>query len=225
MAIEAVGFDLDYTLAVPARDRAALLDAAIAAVDGPSIDREAYLEAHRSNQAGRTETRAPIFADLLDRTDVDTDVDPETLASRYREAINEAITPVDGAESLIASLCDRYRVGLLTNGPVAAQRSKLTTLGWSTLFDAVVISGELEAGKPDGAAFRALCEALETTPDRLVYIGDEPIADIVGATDAGIRAIQIQYPDGPPIHPDAVATIDRDRLAADLPGLLDTLAG
>ncbi|MFB6299004.1 MAG: HAD family hydrolase [Halobacteriales archaeon] len=224
MPIEAVGFDLDDTLAVPTQDRETLLDAAVAAVDGPPIDREAYLEAHRSNQADRTETRAPIFADLLAETDTPVDVDPDTLARSYREHINEAITAVDGVESLIRTLRDRYRVGLLTNGPVAAQRSKLSTLGWSALFDAVVISGELEAGKPDEEAFMALCEVLETTPDRLVYIGDEPIADIVGATNAGIRAIQIEYPEGPPSHPDAVATVDRDRLAADLPDLLATLA-
>ena len=69
MTIEAVGFDLDYTLAVPERDRARLLADAVESVGAAPITREAYLEAHRENLTG--ETRAPIFEDLLDGQDAD----------------------------------------------------------------------------------------------------------------------------------------------------------
>ena len=75
MTVTAVAFDLDYTLTIPERDRQALLDEASAAVDGPALSREAYLDAHRRNLTNRT--REPIFEDLL----ADHDTDASTPAT------------------------------------------------------------------------------------------------------------------------------------------------
>ena len=161
MTVTAVGFDLDYTLAVPDRDRETLLDEAVSAVGAPAIDRDAYVRAHRENLTG--ETRAPIFEDLL--SPHETDVSPSEIARTYRDRINEAIVPIDGAVGLLSALRERYRVGLLTNGPSIAQRGKLETLGWADAFDAVLVTGDLAAGKPDPRAFEALCDALSVPPD------------------------------------------------------------
>jgi len=214
----AVGFDLDYTLAVPARDRAAILSDATAAAGAPDISRQAYLRAHRRSHAH--ETREPIFADLLA---VRGDVDPGAVATAYREAIADALAPVPGVEALVGRLREDYRVGLLTNGPVVAQRDKLETLGWTDLFDAVVVTGELAAGKPDEAAFRALCDALGSPPAETVYVGDEIEADVHGASAAGLRVVQVVYPDGPAPDPQAHAHVDRARLAETLPDVLASL--
>ncbi|WP_323190723.1 HAD family hydrolase [Halostella sp. PRR32] len=219
MAIGAVVFDLDYTLAVPNRTRETLLDEATATVGAPEIDRESYLAAHRRNLTG--ETREPIFASLLE--DRDADADPDELTRAYRTAIADALEPVEGASSLVSDLRERYRVGLLTNGPVRAQRNKLRTLGWEDLFDAVVISGDLDAGKPDPRAFEAALDALGVTPDEAVYVGDEPTADIRGATEAGMAVIQVVSPNGPDPDTRATAHVDRAELAARLPSVIEDL--
>ena len=155
MTITAVGFDLDETLAVPTRDRAAILSDATARVEAPSLSREAYLEAHARNLTG--ETRTPIFADLL--ADHDTDTDPKTVANAYRQEIADALVPIPDAEPFLARLRREYRVGLLTNGPRVAQHDKLELLGWTDAFDSALVTGDLEAGKPDPAAFAALLDA------------------------------------------------------------------
>ena len=219
MAIEGVGFDLDHTLAVPATARRSLLAEAVDAVDAPPLEREAYVRAHRRNLAG--ETREPIFADLLD--DGPPGPTPRELARAYRRRVNDALVPVDGAEDLLADLRERYRVGLLTNGPVRAQRSKLDVLGWDGAFDAVVVSGEVGAGKPDRRAFEALLDRLGTPADRTAYVGDELEADVVGAAEAGLRTVQVLTPAGPGRHPRADRAVDRTSLAADLPGVLEGL--
>jgi putative hydrolase of the HAD superfamily len=219
MAIGAVVFDLDYTLAVPDRDRETLLAEATAAVGAPDIDREAYLAAHRRNLTG--DTREPIFASLLDERDAT--ADPAELTRAYRSAIAEALEPVNGAADLVSDLRERYRVGLLTNGPVRAQRDKLRTLGWEDLFDAVVISGDLDAGKPDSRAFEAALDALEVAPDETVYVGDEVDADVGGATEAGITVVQIVSSDGPAPDPRAAAHVDRAELVARLPSVIENL--
>ena len=214
MTVTAVAFDLDYTLTIPERDRQALLDEASAAVDGPALSREAYLDAHRRNLTNRT--REPIFEDLL--ADHDTDASAAALADTYRDAITDALVPVAGVEALVRELREEYRVGLLTDGPVRAQRAKLDALGWEDLFDAIVITGSLDAGKPDARTFRAELDALGTTADETVYVGDSAELDVAGAHAAGLRAIHVLS--NGEASPEADATIARDALAERLPGVV-----
>ena len=219
MSKTAVGFDLDYTLAVPERDRSRLLADAVEAVGAPPISREAYVEAHRRNLTG--ETRAPIFEEFIDEEA--SDVAAADLARTYREVVNDALVPVEGVEAMLADLRRRYRVGLLTNGPTVAQREKLATLGWEAAFDAVVITGELTAGKPDVTAFEALLDALDVDAGEAVYVGDEVEADVGGAAAAGVAVIQVTYADGPAPDPRAAAHVDRDDLGAELPRVIASL--
>jgi putative hydrolase of the HAD superfamily len=215
MALAAVVFDLDYTLTVPERDRQTLLDEATAAAGVRDIDRPEYLEGHRQHRA--TETRAPIFEGLL------TDGDPEATAHAYREAINDALVPVPGVAALVEELRTQYRVGLLTDGPVRAQQSKLETLGWTDLFDSVVITGSLPAGKPDGRAFEAICANLGVAPAAAVYVGDHPDADVRGAKDAGMRAVQV-LGDRFDRAPEADGYVERENFADDLRAFLSSQA-
>ncbi|ERH00371.1 MAG: haloacid dehalogenase family hydrolase [Halonotius sp. J07HN6] len=216
MSIRAVAFDLDYTLAVPERDRETLLAEAVEQADAPPISRSDYVQAHRQHLT--TETRAPIFADLLDGDA--SDADPEQLATAYREAVTSALVPVDDVEPFLRSLREEYRLGLLTNGPVRAQRSKIEFLGWEPLFDTTLVTGELDAGKPDTAAFEALLSELGTAPAETVFVGDTPGEDIVGANAAGIHTVQVLYDDGPQRDASADATVERDRLTPELPGVI-----
>jgi putative hydrolase of the HAD superfamily len=213
MSVSAVVFDLDYTLAVPERDRQTLLDEATAAVGAPRLSRETYLDAHRRNLT--SETREAIFADLLDD-----ESSPAALADAYRETIGDALVPVDGVETLVTDLRESYRVGLLTDGPVRAQRAKLDALGWTGLFDAVVVTGALDAGKPDERAFRAVTDELSSTAAETVYVGDHPDIDIAGAHAAGLRTVHVT--DDEPAEA-ADGTVGRSALAAQLPDLIETL--
>ena len=219
MALSAVVFDLDYTLAVTETDRQTLLDRATAAVDAPDMTREEYLEAHGRHLT--SDDREPLFADLL--AEHDSDVSPADLAEAYREAIAEALAPIDEAEALLADLRGEYKLGLLTNGPRVAQGSKLEELGWLDLFDAVVITGDLEAGKPDERAFRAVLDELGVPPEEAVYVGDDVDKDIHGAKEAGMYAVQVCFPGGPEPDPEADAFVERSQLRKDFPIVLDVL--
>ena len=215
----AVVFDLDYTLAVPDRDRATILADAAASVGAPPLTREEYLRAHRRNLT--RETREPIFADLLEGRE--SDAEPVEVATAYRETIAESLRPRPGVEAMLDDLRTTYRVGLLTNGPVRAQRDKLATLGWERAFDAALVTGELEAGKPDRRAFEAVLDELAVDPGEAVYVGDEIEADVFGATNAGLDAIQVLLEDGPDPDPRAIAHVEGGQVAAGVPAVLSTL--
>jgi putative hydrolase of the HAD superfamily len=209
-----VAFDLDDTLAVTRVDRATLLAEALHDVDAPQRSREAYLQAHAENLTARS--REPVFERLFE----DEDVDAAAVAAAYRDRVNAALEPVPGVEGMLADLRERYRLGLLTNGPVVAQRSKLAALGWTDAFDAALVTGELAAGKPEPAAFESLLAELGTDASETVFVGNDVTADVGGAVAAGIDAVQVWYPGGPPRDPDAFAHVERDSLAAELPRIL-----
>lgn len=218
MTVSAVVFDFDYTLTVPDRPRQEVLDEATEAAGAPDLTREAYLDAHSRHLD--TETRTPIFAELLPE---DSGVDPEALADAYREKVAESLRPVAGVSGLLAELREEYALGLLTNGPADAQRSKLDRFDWMDCFDGVVITGNIDAGKPDERAFRAVLDELGVEPGDAVYVGDDPEADVEGAKAIGMYAVQVVFDDGPDPHPDADAHVERDALASELPRILDGL--
>jgi putative hydrolase of the HAD superfamily len=201
VTLSAVVFDFDYTLTVPDRERQAVLDETTAAVGAPDLTREAYLEAHSRHLD--SDSRVPIFADILPE---DGDTDPEALADAYRDKVAESLRTVEGVPGLLADLRGGYRLGLLTNGPSKAQRSKLDAFDWINSFDAIAITGDLGV-----------------SADEAVYIGDDPEADVEGARDAGLHSIQVVWEDGPDLHPDADGHIERESLAAGLPELLKKL--
>lgn len=219
MALRAVAFDLDGTLVVTDRDRETLLQTALDSVDGPPISREEYLRAHDADLA--TETRRPIFAELLSEYDGDTS--PARLATAYRDRIEEALVPVEGAEQLLERLREEYRLGVVTDGPTRAQSGKLETLGWTDRFDATVITGDLPSGKPARYAFDALLDELGVVASETAYVGDHPEYDVEGAKDAGLYAIQV-LGSGDERHPRADGYVERERLAGELPSLLKRLS-
>lgn len=219
MAIRAVVFDLDDTLAVTRRDRATLLAEAVEETDAPPLTRSDYRRVLVDQDP--QETRAPIFETLLDEVaSADPDPAPEELAAAYRGAIGEAIEPVDGAERLLDSLAEKYRLGLVTDGPVRAGREKLAALGWTDRFDAAVVTGEVGVGKPDPRGFLAALDELGVAPEEAVYVGNDPELDVAGAAEAGMAAVQVTYPGGHDPDPQAVTTVRRDALAEALPAVL-----
>ena len=79
------------------------------------------------------------------------------------------------------------RTGLLTNGPSWMQRRKVELLGLEAQLDAIGISEELGASKPDPAAFTATLELMGSAPDDTVMVGDHLDWDVRGALAAGMR--------------------------------------
>ena len=77
--------------------------------------------------------------------------------------------------------------GLLTNGPSWMQRRKVELLGLEEHLDAIGISEELGASKPDPAAFTGALELMGSAPDETVMVGDHLDWDVRGALTAGMR--------------------------------------
>lgn len=116
---------------------------------------------------------------------------PEEVFRRCIEERNaniERARLVVGARELIDELQSAgYRVGLLTNGPSRMQRRKLAVTGLDRVLDAIAISEEIGASKPDGPAYVRAAELLGTEPEGTAMVGDRLDWDVEGPLEAGYR--------------------------------------
>ncbi|MET8681831.1 HAD family hydrolase [Streptomyces sp. NPDC004647] len=120
---------------------------------------------------------------------------------------------IEGLEQLHAA---RWRLGILTNGAADIQRAKIAAAGLTRSVDAIVISEEIGARKPEADAFHVAVARCGGTPwEDGWMVGDNPENDIRGGQSAGLRTIWVRqdgpWPDHltPPDHavPDALSAI------------------
>ncbi len=111
-----------------------------------------------------------------------------------------------------------YLLGIVTNGVPDLQREKLAGCGVAHLFDAAVVSGEVDCGKPDAGIFRHICGVLGVEPPECVMVGDNPGRDVAGAINAGMRSVWVQR-NGRARDPRYPATLECTDLSAMLPWL------
>jgi putative hydrolase of the HAD superfamily len=71
----------------------------------------------------------------------------------------------------------------------------LRGLGIAALFEQVIVSSEVGAGKPHARMFQAALDAAGVAPERCFHAGDEENADVRGAETLGIPAMRVKRPE------------------------------
>lgn len=95
-------------------------------------------------------------------------------------------------DAVLDALAGRYKLGIVTNGLPDLQREKLAGSGVAHLFQAAVVSGEIDCGKPDPGIFRHICAQLGVELAECVMVGDNPGRDVAGAMNAGMPSVWAQ---------------------------------
>jgi len=128
----------------------------------------------------------------------------QVLAERYRlgeEAVPGLVAIIrrhtpelrlpELSAAVLRVLGARWRLGIVTNGHPDIQARKVRALGLERFVGAIVYAAEhgTGGGKPEAAPFLAACRALDVTPAAAIFVGDDPICDMAGARDAGLRTI------------------------------------
>jgi HAD superfamily hydrolase (TIGR01509 family) len=220
MAIEAVLFDVAGTLAIPEEREAWVVGAAATA--GVAVDDVAALAAELERvgrPGGPYPSRVPdALVDSYNNRDSGPEVHRAAyaglLATRAAEplatALYERILRPEGwaaypdAAPTLRALRDRgLRLAAVSNVGFDL-RPVLDGLGLLALLDAVVLSYEVGAVKPDPAIFRTACSAVGVEPQHALMVGDHPEAD-GGATAAGLRTLII--PMSPPGAPHGLGAV------------------
>ncbi len=115
-----------------------------------------------------------------------------------------AVTPFDDVEPGLQQMKKHLKLGTVSNG-----FADLGRIGLAEHFEISIAAHQFGTAKPDPAIFHAACKALAVTPQQTVYVGDDLRLDVLGAQQAGLRAVWMNrfersLPDH--VRPDAVCT-------------------
>ena len=100
------------------------------------------------------------------------------FAERNRVEFYEDVRPS------LRRLHGRYRLFALSNG-----NADLSRCGIADLFDGHITASAAGAAKPDARIFAQLLKMAGVEASQVLHIGDDPLADVVGATRAGMQAV------------------------------------
>lgn len=101
-------------------------------------------------------------------------------------------------DSLLVRLREKYKLGLITDGPVMMQAAKVEALNLRDKIDTIILTEEFgkEFAKPHPKAFEYMVEKLELKHKECVYVGDNAGKDFLAPNRLGWLTIQITRPDG-----------------------------
>ena len=123
----------------------------------------------------------------------DVGLDMGSLKRWYRFEMERQVQPDAEVNGFLAFLNERQMPwGIVTNGS-PSQHGKCRKAGLDKLAAFIIVSEEAGYRKPDPRIFR---DALEATglaaPEQVMFVGDNPLADIDGAKRFGMKAARVR---------------------------------
>ncbi len=132
--------------------------------------------------------------------------------ARWRVIVREVLDDVSDAEACFQGLYahfahpDAWRCEPETAEVLSALAARGLLLGIASNFDHrlrglvedmpalrpvkhLVISSEIGWRKPAREFFRAMCRVVDSPPEEILYVGDDPVNDYEGARTAGMRSL------------------------------------
>jgi putative hydrolase of the HAD superfamily len=138
--------------------------------------------------AGGYTPRARVFEEvkrryppLLDHVD--------ELVAAFREQLLAQIDGLDEAPGALLDALDRQALpwGIVTNGSEQVQFGKIRRLDLESRSRCIIASETVQMRKPDPRIYLLAASRIGVAPERILFVGDHPEFDIVGAAAVGMR--------------------------------------
>lgn len=195
--LEFIHFDIDGTLCDYGADPHSALDEVCRKLSiEVSLDPEEYYELYKvvnreAPDGSYEEISNEAYRRLLEKAGIPDAALALRVGEEYREARLASLRLYPETLTVIENLAERYRLGIISNGPGEIQRAKLERFGLKGFFDSVVISGEVGVEKPDTAIFRLALERSGAQAAQSAHVGDSLEHDVKGAVRAGLLSLWI----------------------------------
>lgn len=226
MRIRALTLDLDDTLwpVLPALERADQELDAYLRQHHPDVARAWPIPAMRALRAQVAQERVDLAHDFTAQRHLTMqrafaacgmdDAPLDVLWDIYFTARNSVELYADSLPAL-QRITATHPVASLTNG-----NADLDMIGIRAHFAHHVCARDSGVAKPDPRIFVLAAERLGVAPEEILHVGDDPVLDVVGARDAGLRTAWINRSRAP--WPEALGT-PPDLDLADMAALADWL--
>ena len=103
-------------------------------------------------------------------------------------------TLLPGAKELLDALAGKAQLGIITNGFTQMQQLRLERCGVAQFFQSLVISEQVGVAKPHPAIFQHAMASMGHPPkSQTLMVGDNIVADVQGAQNAGIAGCWLNH--------------------------------
>jgi FMN hydrolase / 5-amino-6-(5-phospho-D-ribitylamino)uracil phosphatase len=197
LPIRAICFDLDNTLweVEPALQRAERILADWLQHRYPKITqrfapsevlevRAALLREQPHQAHDLTFLRRETIARMAAAVGYSRDMAHEAFAQWH--AARNQVTPFAEVLPALEKLKRSFRLATLSNG-----NADLASIGIAHHFEVSLHASALGCAKPDARAYTAVASALTLEPAEILFVGDEPNADVVGPRAAGMQTVWV----------------------------------
>lgn len=108
------------------------------------------------------------------------------------------ITLLPDAESAIVRFRGRFRLGIISDGPLQTQANKVDALKLRSRIDEIILTDTWgrEFWKPHHRAFAEMASRLDVSPSECLYIADNPSKDFLAPNALGWQSVQVLRDDG-----------------------------
>ncbi len=145
-----------------------------------------YWQMLERGELTKSEILIKRFEEFFSLYGIDTTI-AEAFNKDYQVALGDYVVFVDKAKDVLLSQKGKYTLAAVTNGTKIAQDKKLELSGLNKIFDAIFISENVGAEKPNIEFFDFVFENLGITDKKeVLIIGDSLTSDIKGGFIAGI---------------------------------------
>ncbi len=137
-------------------------------------------------------SREGLFARLMEEHPA-LGIDVAQCIAIYRQQFMGHIAPVEETTRVLLALSEAgVPFGIVTNGPALQQR-KLERLELDRLTSCVFISEVFGSRKPDARIFLAAASCLKAEPAEVLFVGDNPATDLLGAYGVGMQTAWLSF--------------------------------
>jgi HAD superfamily hydrolase (TIGR01509 family) len=201
--VKAVTFDDFYTLRYPFGQREDIIYPILRALKergfffDDQIFMKQYFIADMDYRRSLKETlRESLLDDMVSSALIACGCDPEAITGAVNEAVDFGIKTREcrwfpHAKATLKSLREKgYMLGLISNTHWRIPDSLRGE--FENLFDVVTLSYEHGYAKPHPSIFEVTLNELGVDADECLHVGDDPISDVRGARDVGMKTAFIQ---------------------------------
>ncbi len=198
MVLKAILFDLDNTLLDFSRFKResalsgakAMREAGIKLTEKELYDRIFRVYAEQGIEYNRT------FSDVLYGLDIDShrlEHARQAAIIAYTKKKYELLKPRPKVIQTLNSLKTKYKLGIVTDAPRDKAWQRLILSGLDAYFYPVVTFNDTRQQKPSIAPFKQALALIKVKPEEVLYLGDYPERDILGAKRAGLTTCLAKY--------------------------------
>ena len=149
-------------------------------------------------QAFEQGPRDRVFNHVLQQLGGGDDDDAVAALVQLYRTHRPALQLAPAVKDMLLRLRRGYKLGLLSDGYLPAQRLKIQALNLEPLFDHIICTEELgrEFWKPSLRPFELMARQLNCPPQSCVYIADNPAKDFIGPNRLHWQSVHLKCPTG-----------------------------